>query len=419
MVGNMEIKFQKTQNLPSKDLNSRMYRGKQINKNLAFKKGNSQNVPKTVKEAIEKNSDIMTKFLTWMGNNEGELMNVLVNFFGTAAICPIFIRYNPLTKEDKKKKAYSAWRQPLSAIISVVTQVFVTSKVNSMLAKRVSTGYYDRADLRACPEAGYLKKEILKEHPELKKNRIELDNEVARRASIAEMEVITDKLDTLKGKEIEKAEYLNQEVLEKARTALTEEYKTAHPDEVAGMSEKKIERFMKSKLSNEDIQNRALEIVDKEIKQETEIERVLQNVIKDKKSVEEVLEVLEKTPEEVNKLVDDKIISDKSNVIKNLKERLIQAKNYETKHSMNPLESLKKVGTEEAAIQRAAQVRKLVHSTIKKAQNVSKNFKKEYALIVNLITLPFTCTFLNWVYPRVMEYIMPEVAKQKATGGNK
>ena len=44
----------------------------------------------------------------------------------------------------------------------VVTQVFVTSKVNSMLAKRVSTGYYDRADLRACPEAGYLKKEILK-----------------------------------------------------------------------------------------------------------------------------------------------------------------------------------------------------------------------------------------------------------------
>ena len=58
MVGNMEIKFQKTQNLPSKDLNSRMYRGKQINKNLAFKKGNSQNVPKTVKEAIEKNSDI-------------------------------------------------------------------------------------------------------------------------------------------------------------------------------------------------------------------------------------------------------------------------------------------------------------------------------------------------------------------------
>ena len=233
------------------------------------------------------------------------------------------------------------------------------------------------------------------------------------------MEVITDKLDTLKGKEIEKAEYLNQEVLEKARTALTEEYKTAHPDEVAGMSEKKIERFMKSKLSNEDIQNRALEIVDKEIKQETEIERVLQNVIKDKKSVEEVLEVLEKTPEEVNKLVDDKIISDKSNVIKNLKERLIQAKNYETKHSMNPLESLKKVGTEEAAIQRAAQVRKLVQSTIKKAQNVSKNFKKEYALIVNLITLPFTCTFLNWVYPRVMEYIMPEVAKQKATGGNK
>ena len=39
MVGNMEIKFQKTQNLTSKNLNSRMYRGKQINKNLAFNVG--------------------------------------------------------------------------------------------------------------------------------------------------------------------------------------------------------------------------------------------------------------------------------------------------------------------------------------------------------------------------------------------
>ena len=416
----MEIKFQKTQNLPSKNLNSRMYRGKQINKNLAFKKGAGIN-PQSYSDALAKMSGWQTKVLTWMGKNEGELMTNTVNAAGTALVCPIFIRYNPLSKEDKKRKAYSAWRQPISAVIALATQFLVTTRVNSRLAKEISTGVYSRADLRACPEESFLKKEIFKVNPDLKKkaNRADLNNEIARRTSIAEMEVITDKLDALKGKEIEKTEYINQEVLEKAKTALTEEYKTAHPDEVAGMSDKKLARFMKSKLSKEDIQNRALEIVDKEIKQETELERVLQNVIKDKKSVEEVLDVLEKTPDDVNKLVDDKIISDKSNVIKNLKERLTQAKNYETQHSMNPLESLKKVGTEEAAIQRAAQVRKLVKSQVINAKNVAKTFKKEYGLVINLFFLPISCTILNWVYPRVMEYIMPEVAKQKAAGGNK
>ena len=416
----MEIKFQKTQNLPSNSLSSKMYRGKQVNKNLAFKKGAGIN-PQSYSDALAKMSGWQTKVLTWMGKNEGELMTNTVNAAGTALVCPIFIRYNPLSKEDKKRKAYSAWRQPISAVIALATQFLVTTRVNSRLAKEISTGVYSRADLRACPEESFLKKEIFKVNPELKKkaNRADLNNEIARRTSIAEMEVITDKLDALKGKEIEKTEYINQEVLEKAKTALTEEYKTAHPDEVAGMSDKKLARFMKSKLSKEDIQNRALEIVDKEIKQETELERVLQNVIKDKKSVEEVLDVLEKTPDDVNKLVDDKIISDKSNVIKNLKERLTQAKNYETKHSMNPLESLKKVGTEEAAIQRAAQVRKLVKSQVINAKNVAKTFKKEYGLVINLFFLPISCTILNWVYPRVMEYIMPEVAKQKAAGGNK
>jgi hypothetical protein len=34
-------------------------------------------------------------------------------------------------------------------------------------------------------------------------------------------------------------------------------------------------------------------------------------------------------------------------------------------------------------------------------------------LVVTLATLPFTCGFLNWVYPRIMEKIMPEMSAKK------
>ena len=74
--------------------------------------------PEIIK-AITKDSGGFNRFLTYAGEKQGEALNILVTAFGTAIVCPMFIRFNPFSKEDKQTKAYSAWRQPISAIIAV------------------------------------------------------------------------------------------------------------------------------------------------------------------------------------------------------------------------------------------------------------------------------------------------------------
>ena len=63
-------------------------------------------------------------------------------------------------------------------------------------------------------------------------------------------------------------------------------------------------------------------------------------------------------------------------------------------------------------------------------ENVEKNFKG-FKQVTNIlvgvfITLPLTCTALNWVYPRFMEVFFPNLANSKKSdapeekvGGNK
>ena len=42
----------------------------------------------------------------------------------------------------------------------------------------------------------------------------------------------------------------------------------------------------------------------------------------------------------------------------------------------------------------------------------------QLGLLVTLGTLPFTCGFLNWAYPRIMEKIMPEMTEKKKEANN-
>ena len=115
----------------------------------------AKTMPPEIVEAIKKNTPKWARFLSYAGEHQGEALNILVTAFGTAVICPMFIRFNPFSKEDKDTKAYSAWRQPISAVIAVVTQLTITKWFNDYLAKMASTSdkkgkpHYERADLRA------------------------------------------------------------------------------------------------------------------------------------------------------------------------------------------------------------------------------------------------------------------------------
>ena len=104
------------------------------------------------------------KGLQYLGTNNGENLNNIVTAVGTSAVAPIFIRYNPLSHEDSKTKAYTAWRQPISAVINLAVQLLVMSKYNDMLDRHATYLATDRMDLRAKPKEAALRKLINAEY---------------------------------------------------------------------------------------------------------------------------------------------------------------------------------------------------------------------------------------------------------------
>ena len=86
---------------------------------------------------------------------QGEHFNNAVTAIGTAGVAPIFIINNPLAKEDKNTKKYTAARQPISAIITLAGQVPVMMAYNQMLDNYVTEHRLDRCDLHAAPPKSY------------------------------------------------------------------------------------------------------------------------------------------------------------------------------------------------------------------------------------------------------------------------
>lgn len=95
-------------------------------------------------------------FLVKCKTGQGENLNNLVTAVGTAGVAPIFIINNPLAKEDKQTKEYTAARQPISAIITLAFQLPIMNAYNKMLDRIATTYHLDRCDLSAKPQKSYL-----------------------------------------------------------------------------------------------------------------------------------------------------------------------------------------------------------------------------------------------------------------------
>lgn len=88
----------------------------------------------------------------------GEIQNQLINAIGTGLIAPIFIKYNPLSDTDKDTRTYTAWRQPVSAVLAVATQCAIVIPFNAIIKRASDIGYlpmHDNASL--FPSDDYLK----------------------------------------------------------------------------------------------------------------------------------------------------------------------------------------------------------------------------------------------------------------------
>ena len=76
-----------------------------------------------------------------MHEGMGEIQNQLINAVGTGLIAPVFIKFNPLSDTDENTRTYTAWRQPVSAVLAVGTQCAIVKPFNDLIRWMADIGY--------------------------------------------------------------------------------------------------------------------------------------------------------------------------------------------------------------------------------------------------------------------------------------
>lgn len=123
--------------------NERLKKSKDLSFGAAPKLVKPAKVAETAKKSLDE-LNMFTKFDNWY-NKKNEINTVIITAIGTGIIAPIVLALNPISKEDKKTKQYTALRQPLSAGLAVITQVGINTPIPKMmdkLAAKGSLGYY-------------------------------------------------------------------------------------------------------------------------------------------------------------------------------------------------------------------------------------------------------------------------------------
>src|SRR5574344_1345531 len=141
--------------------------GKEVKVYLRQKKAEAEML-----KSMPKPVQILNKMKKLLG---GEATNICINAIGTGLIAPIFIKYNFLSKTDSDTRTYSAWRQPISAVLSVATQVGLLIPINRWINKLSNEGRLLNLDMLnqgGYQNKAYLKKRIKVENPKLTKEEI-------------------------------------------------------------------------------------------------------------------------------------------------------------------------------------------------------------------------------------------------------
>ncbi len=91
---------------------------------------------KEVLNSLGRGVKFLDKYKTMMG----EKQDIVLNAIGTGIVAPIVIKNNPLSKTDEKTKSYSAIRQTMMAVISVIVQCGVVIPLDKYIDKMINSG---------------------------------------------------------------------------------------------------------------------------------------------------------------------------------------------------------------------------------------------------------------------------------------
>ena len=423
----------------------------------------SGNIPQAVIETeINNLNPPILKWVNKLRSNIGEFQDICINALGTGLLAPIFIKYNPLSKTDEDTRTYSAWRQPISAALAVLTQGLVTIPVVNIINSMANNGWFDEScNMTPFKDDKYIYKMMKKLNPEVNKqqiinlaesyktqqaegilNSLRKDNTVYYHFynSGKSEPMNPDRYNELLNKTVDLMINDEKKELERCKTikhekmvARNEFFRTNSDSAQALLNEMKdkinstdnisdINSYMKNKykkLKSEKANPQLLEIVEET---HTRI-----NAGKD--------EMLLKINKMLSHLDDAKKCSSKEEIIK-LVENIISKRISEHNEALNFLNEVKEAIKNKKTVSQIEEMFKNKHRALKNAkkefrlddkifaQEVVKTLKNQTkkhiegvkrisTLITALAMLPISCSLLNWVYPRFMDAVFPKLSSKK------
>ena len=401
---------------------------------------------------------VMLKFKEWMG----EAQNIIINSVGTGLVAPIFIKYNPLSKTDEDTRTYSAWRQPVSAVLAIATQLGATIPFNNKVASMANQGKLGQ-DYNMTPfmEEKYLTKLAKKQHPnatpaEIKElvvamekdqhdalikdlktkntvmfiedgqpNKVPMSKARFKETLEATVENLiksetTEKTRSDKTKRklrIQRSDYYrtHADVANKHMDSLNEIFKSGHIDDVRKNLLTKINEMKANKADKELIKftQEIFEIGDKATNDKV-IGQMVEKVERAKGYIQDysAMTSKEQVIERVNKSIAGRVTDvDKTlKFFEKVKQAVAEDKTVHEITTMFTKECKQNKRLEELSIDFAEQV---AEQLAKQTKACLKGYKQVGGIFVSLATLFVSCPLLNWVYPRFMAAVFPNLSNGK------
>ncbi len=431
--------------------------------------GFTSNIPQaTIEKEINALNPSILRGINKLKNNIGEFQDICINALGTGLLAPIFIKYNPLSKTDEDTRTYSAWRQPLSALLAIATQglftIPIVSKINSMANEGALNLDCNKTPFKDKDYAMHIMKKL---HPGLSKKQREVlaDEYLAKQdenlintlkkentvyytikgqtepVKISQekyIETLNKTVDSMLADEEKRLKVCNDVKLTK-RIERSEFYRNNYDTSKNLLKEieAKINRTDDVKEITKFLKNKHKEL--KKAKANTQLldmiteTRILGSAGKDK-----MLEKVKRMQGHVEKY---KGLTSKEQVVEAVKASISERIN-EHKDSIEFLNKVKKAIAENKTVNDIEEMFKL---KIKEAKNANKEFRladkvfsKEVAnklkeltkkhiegvkriatLAGALIILPISCDLLNRIYPRFMDIAFPKLSSKKHNNESK
>jgi len=138
----------------------------------------SRSIKEILLDIMPKSAKRMVK----MHEGMGEIQNQFINAVGTGLVAPLFIKFNPLSDTDEDTRTYTAWRQPVSAVLAVCTQCAIVKPFNDLIRWMSDIGYLgQRYNSTLNPSDNYIKKLIKEENPGKSYTKKEMEAEIKAR----------------------------------------------------------------------------------------------------------------------------------------------------------------------------------------------------------------------------------------------